>query len=93
MAPGSVKTNVSRNALNADSSIRGMSDAAIENGIDPHEVASRIWDAVANGKREIVIAECMEASISVLRAQDPEKLFDLVEAMVAEGYAQKISAQ
>ena len=93
VAPGSVKTNVSRNALNADGSVRGMSDAAIENGIDPHEVASRIWDAVATGKREIVIAEGMEASIPVLRAQDPEKLFDLVEAMVADGYALKISAQ
>ena len=93
VAPGSVKTNVSRNALNADGSVRGVSDAAIENGIDPHEVAGRIWDAVANGKREIVIAEGMEASIPVLRAQDPEKLFDLVEAMVADGYAQKISAQ
>jgi short-subunit dehydrogenase len=93
VAPGSVKTNVSRNALNADGSVRGMSDAAIENGIDPHEVASRIWDAVATGKREIVIAEGMEASIPILRAQDPEKLFDLVEAMVADGYAQKISAQ
>jgi hypothetical protein len=70
-----------------------VSDAAIENGIDPHEVASRIWGAVTTGKREIVIAEGMEASIPVLRAQDPEKLFDLVEAMVADGYAQKISAQ
>jgi len=93
VAPGSVKTNVSRNALNADGSVRGVSDAAIENGIDSHEVASRIWGAVTSGKREIVIAEGMEASIPVLRAQDPEKLFDLVEAMVADGYAQKISAQ
>ena len=93
VAPGSVKTNVSRNALNADGSVRGISDAAIDNGIDPNEVASRIWEAVRTGKREIVIAEGMEASIPMLRAQDPEKLFDMVEAMVADGYAQKISAQ
>ena len=93
VAPGSVKTNVSRNALNADGSVRGISDAAIDNGIDPNEVASLIWEAVRTGKREIVIAEGMEASIPVLRAQDPEKLFDMVEAMVAAGYAQKISAQ
>lgn len=93
VAPGSVKTNVSRNALNADGSVRGVSDAAIENGIDPDTVASRIWEAVATGKREIVIAEGMEANIPVLRAQDPERLFDMVEAMVADGYAQKIAAQ
>ncbi len=93
VAPGSVRTNVSRNALNADGSVRGVSDAAIDNGIDPDNVAQIIWDAVAEGKREIVIAEGMEANIPVLRAQDPEKLFDMVEAMVASGYAQKMAAQ
>lgn len=93
VAPGSVRTNVSRNALNADGSTRGVSDKAIDNGIDPSVVASTIWDAVAQGKREIVIAEGMEANIPVLRAQDPEKLFDMVEAMVAAGYAQKMAAE
>ena len=93
VTPGSVKTNVSRNALNADGSVRGASDKAIDNGIDPDEVAKLIWHAVAAGTREMVIAEGMEATIPVLRAQDPEKLFDMVEAMVASGYAQKMAAQ
>jgi len=93
VAPGSVRTNVSRNALNADGSARGASDAAIDNGIDPDKVADIIWDAAAKGKREIVIAEGMEAQIPVLRAQDPAKLFDMVEAMVANGYAQKMAAE
>ena len=93
VAPGSVRTNVSRNALNADGTVRGASDAAIDNGIDPDVVATTIWDAVDAGKREIVIAEGMEAGIPVMRAQDPEKLFDMVEAMVADGYAQKIAAR
>jgi dehydrogenase/reductase SDR family member 7B len=35
----------------------------------------------------------MEAQIPVLRAQDPERLFDMVEAMVANGYAAKMAAQ
>jgi dehydrogenase/reductase SDR family member 7B len=91
VAPGSVRTNVSRNALSADGSVRGESDAAIENGIDPAEVARLIWDAVSAGTREIVIAQGMEAQIPVLRASDPEKLFDMVEAMVAAGYAQKMA--
>jgi short-subunit dehydrogenase len=93
VAPGSVRTNVSRNALNADGSARNVSDAAIDNGIDPDRVAQIIWDAVAAGTREIVIAEGMEAKIPVLRAQDPERLFDMVEAMVANGYAQKMAAE
>jgi dehydrogenase/reductase SDR family member 7B len=93
VAPGSVRTNVSRNALNADGSVRGVSDAAIDNGIDPDAVAEIIWAAVAEGKREIVIAEGMEANIPTLRAQDPEKLFDLFETLVANGYAQKMAAE
>ena len=92
VAPGSVRTNVSRNALSGDGAARGVSDKAIENGIDPDEVARTIWEAVAMGKREIVIAEGMEAQIPVLRATDPEKLFDMVEAMMAAGYAEKMKA-
>lgn len=93
VAPGSVRTNVSRNALSGDGQARGVSDAAIDNGIDPNEVAAQIWAAVAEGKREIVIAEGMEAQIPVLRASDPERLFDMVEAMVANGYASKMAAE
>lgn len=93
VAPGSVRTNVSRNALNADGSVRGTSDTAIDNGIDPAVVSDMIWKAVAEKKREIVIAEGMEANIPILRAQDPERLFDMVEAMVASGYAQKMAVQ
>ena len=92
VAPGSVRTNVSRNALAGDGSVRGVSDKAIDNGIDPDFVARTIWDAVAGGKREIVIAEGMEAQMPVMRASDPEKLFDMVEAMVAAGYAAKMQA-
>ena len=93
VTPGSVRTNVSRNALNADGSARGTSDVAIDNGIDPNEVARLIWDAVARGTRELLIAEGMEANIPALRASDPERLFDMVEAMVANGYAQKMAAE
>ena len=73
-------------------SVRGTSDKAIDNGIDPDQVARLIWEAVANGTREMVIAEGMEANIPVLRAQDPEKLFNMVEARVAGGYASKMAA-
>jgi dehydrogenase/reductase SDR family protein 7B len=93
VAPGSIRTNVSRNALTADGSPRGTSDKAIDNGIDPDHAARLIWDAVASGTREMVIAEGMEANIPVMRAQDPERLFDMVEAMVANGYAQKMAAE
>jgi len=93
VTPGSVRTNVSRNALSADGSVRGVSDAAIDNGIEPDEVARLIWNAVDTGTRELLIAEGMEAELPKLRASDPEKLFDMVEAMVAQGYAKKMAQQ
>jgi dehydrogenase/reductase SDR family member 7B len=93
VAPGSVRTNVSRNALSGDGSVRGVSDNAIDNGIDPDTVARTIWDAVAAGKREIVIAEGVEAQLPLLRGSDPEKLFDMMEAMMAAGYAAKLAAK
>jgi dehydrogenase/reductase SDR family protein 7B len=75
--PGSIRTNVAANALQADGSRRGESDANIESGIDPAECAGRILDGLAAGAREIVVAEGIEAGAAMLRFQDPERLFDL----------------
>ena len=76
--PGSVRTNVAANALQADGSARGESDANIEAGMEPAECARRIVDAVAAGTRELVVAEGAEAFAAGLRWQDPERLFDLL---------------
>src|SRR3546814_11314794 len=56
VAPGSVRTNVSRNALNADGSVRGARDQAIDNGLSPADAATQILDAVESVKRAIVVA-------------------------------------
>jgi len=90
VSPGSVRTNVSRNALTADGSHRGKSDKAIEEGLDPSYVAHEIWTALNAGKREIILAEGMEAELPKMKANDPEKLFDMVEALVASGYVEKM---
>ena len=76
--PGSIRTNVAANALQADGSRRGESDANIESGMDPAECARRILDGLASGDREILVADGAEAGASALRFQEPEKLFDLV---------------
>lgn len=93
VAPGSVRTDVSRNALSADGSRRGESDAAIENGMAPDEAAARILDAVAAGKREITVADGAEAEVARLRRADPDALFDRMSAMVQAGYAQQMQAE
>lgn len=93
VAPGSVKTNVSKNALDANANTRGVSDTAIDTGMDPNVAAGRILEAVAAGKRELILADGMEAEIARLRRADPETLFDRMAALVAAGYAQQLGAQ
>lgn len=93
VAPGSVKTNVSKNALDANANTRGVSDTAIDTGMDAKVAAGRILDAVTAGKRELILADGMEAEIARLRRADPETLFDRMAALVAAGYAQQMGAQ
>ncbi len=91
VAPGSIKTNVSRNALLADGSARGASDDAIENGLDVAESAGQILDAVAAGTRELVLAVGVEQHIAKLRRSDPDALFDMMAKSVQAGYAAKMA--
>lgn len=93
VAPGSVRTNVSRNALNADGSTRGESDAAIENGLSPDDAAAQMLAAVDAGTRELVVAEGVEAAIADLRRSNPDALFDRMSAMVQAGYAAQMKAE
>ena len=76
--PGSVRTQIAVNALQADGSARGVSDANIDNGLDPAEVARRILAGMAAGAPEIVIAEGQEAAAVALRREDPAALFALM---------------
>ena len=92
VAPGSIRTNVSRNALNADGSRRGESDAAIDNGMAPDDAAARILGAVAAGKRELILAEGSDAEVARLRRADPDALFDRMSAVVQAGYAAQMKA-
>lgn len=91
VAPGSVRTNVAKNALTADGSRRGVSDSAIDNGMPPDEVAKEILAAIETEKRELVLAKGMEHDIVVMRRKDPEALFDRLSAMVRDGYAKKLA--
>lgn len=92
IAPGSVATNVSRNALSADGSKRGRSDPAIDNGIPPAEAATTIIEAIEAGQREIIVARGMEEAMGEMR-RTPDALFDQIAAMVAGGYIEKMEAE
>ncbi|MEE4288439.1 MAG: SDR family NAD(P)-dependent oxidoreductase [Erythrobacter sp.] len=90
--PGSVATNVSRNALEADGSPRGRSDKAIDQGIRPGDAAKTMIDQMAAGAREIIVAEGVELAMAEMR-RTPEALFDQVKATVAAGYMEKMESE
>ena len=92
VCPGSVATDVSRNALTADGSARGKSDKAIDNGIPAGEAAKEMVDAIALGQREVIVARGMEEAMGKMR-QTPDQVFDQVAAMVAAGYIEKMEAE
>lgn len=92
VCPGSVATDVSRNALGADGTVRGRSDRTIDNGMRPEDAARRMLDAILAGTREIIVAEGAEAAMGEAR-RTPDALFDQVAAMVAAGYVQRMERE
>ena len=82
--PGSIRTNVSRNALTKDGGSRGKSDAVIDNGMEPAECARQILEAVFDQVPELIIAEGPEMMIAKLRQSDPEQCFAMTSAMGAQ---------
>lgn len=90
VTPGSVRTDVSRNAITADGSSRGISDEGIDTGIDPDDFAGRMLAAIDAGEREIAITDnAMEQMIASAR-RTPEDLFDKMIAAFRSGYAAKM---
>lgn len=79
--PGSVATDISRNAITSDGSRRGKSDEIIDNGDSPIDCAKSILEAVENNTLELVFAKGMELEICKLRQSDPDKLFEMASML------------
>ncbi len=90
--PGSVATDVARNAMVADGSKRGRSDKVIDEGIPAPDAAKAMLDGIANGEREIIVAQGMEAGMGEMR-RTPDALFDQVAQMVANGYMERMEEE
>ena len=82
--PGSVATDVSRNALTADGSNRGKSDANIDGGDDPIDCASAILDAVKNDVPELIYAKGVELEYAKMRHANPDQYFKLSAQLGAQ---------
>lgn len=91
--PGSVRTAVAANALNADGTVRGVSDVNIDNGIPADVAAAQILAGLNAGEREIVVAEGVEAGALELRRADPATLFAFTAAEGARLAAARAEGQ
>ena len=76
--PGSVRTNISANALTANGGTFGRTDVNIQEGMTPEAAADRIIAGLAAKTREIAVADGMELAMLRLRTGDPESLFALM---------------
>ena len=89
--PGSVATDVSRNALTADGSTRGISDANIDGGDDPMDCAQAILEAVRDDVPELIFAQGIELDLARQRHSDPETLFATL-SQLGKGIAEQMEA-
>ena len=91
--PGSIRTNVSRNALTADgSAARGLATRRSTTGSTRTKRWRRCSTAIANDEREIVVAVGVEQAMGEAR-RTPEALFDQIAALMARGYAEQMKAE
>lgn len=88
--PGSIATDVARNALTADGSNRGRSDVNIDEGDDPNDCAKAILAAVKDNVPELIFAKGVELEYAKLRHADPDKYFEMAAQMGAEIAAQGV---
>jgi dehydrogenase/reductase SDR family member 7B len=81
--PGSVATDVAKNALTADGAPQGHSDPQIDNGIPVEDCAAEIVAGMKAGVRELIVARGMEMEIARLRQSDGDALFGLTAKLGA----------
>lgn len=79
VTPGSVQTNVSKNALEGDGKAHGVTDAAIANGIPVEECVHKIVKGMETGTRELLIAKGKEKIAAYLKRFAPNRVFKLME--------------
>lgn len=88
--PGSVRTDVSRNALTSDGSKRGVSDKVIDNGIEPAVAVAQMIEEMLAGAREIIVAEGAEKAMGEARRMQDD-LLDRIAGFMTAGYVERMN--
>ena len=81
VTPGSIKTNVSINALEGDGKAHGITDPAIENGLPVAQCAKAIVNGLLHNKSEVAVANFKESSLLFLSRLFPNYMFKVVRKM------------
>lgn len=81
VTPGSIKTNISVNAVEGDGSKHGVTDAAIANGMSVEDCASQIISGIKNNKQEILIAKGKERLATYVKRFFPKLIFKMVRSV------------
>jgi len=87
ITPGFIRTNVARNALNAQGQPAGMSDDDIEGGMSAQECATAIIEGFVAGLPEIAVGKGPEMALLDLKRTDPEAAFRMLEDMAVKSGA------
>ncbi|NRB46728.1 MAG: SDR family oxidoreductase [Saprospiraceae bacterium] len=83
VTPGSVKTNISINALEGDGKKHNVTDPLIENGIPVDECAAKIISGIRNGTPEVLIAKGKEKLAVYVKRFFPTLLFKMMTKLKA----------
>lgn len=81
VTPGSVKTNISVNALEGDGKKHNVTDPLIANGIPVEVCVQKIVKGIKNDTKELLIADTKTSLAVYLRRFFPNRLFKLMTTM------------
>lgn len=79
VSPGYIKTKLSLNALTGSGAAHGQMDKATEEGYTPEFVAEKIFSAVANKQKELVVSTFLPQIAIYLRKYFPSLYFYVME--------------
>ena len=83
VTPGSVQTNISKNALEGDGKKHNVTDPLIANGLPVEVCVKKIIKGIQNDTAELLIADGKTKMAVYLRRFFPNQLFKLMTRMQA----------
>jgi short-subunit dehydrogenase len=75
VAPGSVRTDLARNAMTSSGDRFGKTDSSIESGYEASYVADKVLRRIARGEKEIILVRGRERMMLIFRKFFPEIFF------------------